>query len=273
MKNVLILGGSGLVGSAIIRELSTDKRLCLFSTVYQRKAPLTADRTFSLDVGQPDQIHSILRQTQPQVIISCLRGDLSSQLAAHTIAAEYLNENGGVLYFFSTANVFDRDMIRAHRESDQPDSCTDYGRYKIACEQKLTALLRERTCIIRIPQVWGKNSPRLNQLKNATAPEHRVVVYPRLSISTITDTMIAKKLAYVMEHNLCGIFHFSAVDSIRYDTFYRELAAKLAVDEAVLEENTEEAGDFVLLSEREAEFPKPLSFSNRDVIRELTDGI
>ena len=81
--------------------------------------------------------------------------------------------------------------------------------------------------------------------------------------------MIAKQLCYIITHELTGIFHLAAEDIINYKTFYAELAAKLGFPDAVLKEETEEAGIFALLSERSCEFPEALRITNQAVIDHL----
>ncbi|MDP4193197.1 MAG: hypothetical protein Q8858_16650 [Bacteroidota bacterium] len=67
---------------------------------------------------------------------------LDQQLSVHIKAAEYLKENRGSLYFFSTTNVFDNDLSKPHYEDDLPNFHTDYGQYKIECENKMKEILQ-----------------------------------------------------------------------------------------------------------------------------------
>lgn len=269
MDKVLVLGGSGLVGKAIINEISKVNKYDIYATYFKNGAPLSEDRSYRLNAEDTDNIKHILDSVKPQNVISCLRGNFDKQLILHTEIAQYLKETGGRLYFCSTTNVFDNDLSRPHYEDDTPDSQTDYGKYKIECEKRIQQILQEDACILRLPQVWGKDSPRMKQLIKSLKDKENIEVYPRLSYNTTTAGMIARKTAYILEHNLKGIFHLASEDTINYKEFYSELAKKLGFSNPEFEENYEEEGQFALLSKRSNEFPEELRVTNKWVINYL----
>jgi dTDP-4-dehydrorhamnose reductase len=153
---------------------------------------LNQDKNFKLSIEDPDNITGILNTLKPNIIVSCLRGDFNKQLKIHMKIADYLKKNGGSLYFFSTKNVFDNDFSRPHYEDDMPNSQTGYGQYKIEREKKIIEVLHDNVCILRLPQVWGKNSPRMSELLNSLKNNKDVIVYPKLFININTDVMIAR---------------------------------------------------------------------------------
>lgn len=269
MNKVLILGGSGLIGKAIINQMNKDYEI--YSTYYKHEPLLDKCTSFKLNIEDLENINYILNNVKPQIIISCIRGDYNKQMILHKKAAEYLKENGGCLYFFSTANVFDNDLSKSHYEDDLPNSSTDYGRYKIACEKIITEILKDNACILRIPQVFGKHSPRIIQLLSSLNNNKAITVYPKLFINTNTDVMIANQLCYIIKNKLKGIFHLTSEDIYHDSDFYNELVMKLGFNNVKFEENFEEEGHFALLSKRNDEFPKNLRLDNKFVIDYLTE--
>jgi len=269
MNKILILGGSGLIGRTAINEMTKYNKFDVYSTYFQNPIPLNQGKCFKLDIQDEDNISSILDNLKPQIIISCLRGDFNKQLILHAKSAEYLRENGGSLYFFSTTNVFDNDLSKPHYEDDLPTSQTDYGQYKIECENTISGILHDNACILRIPQVWGKNSPRMSELLNSLYNNKEIIVYPKLYHNTNTNFMIAKQLCYIINNNLNGIFHLVSEDIVNYKDFYKELITGLGFGNTRIEENFEEEGYFALLSKRTNEFPKQLRFNNKSVINYL----
>jgi len=265
MPNVLILGGSGFVGKAIINEFKNKYET--YATYYNH--PINEGKSFKLDIEDLKSFEGILNSVKPDIIISCLRGGFDRQLALHINAAEFLKENNGRLYFYSTTNVFDNDYSRPHFEDDLPDSQTDYGRFKIECEKRITEILGDNACILRLPQVWGKDSPRLVSLINQLRNNEKITVYPKLNISTTTDVMIAKRLYYIIEHNMSGKFHLVSEDTINHKDFYCELISVLRSSKAEIEENLEETGYFALLSKRSGEFTDELIHTNKSVIQDI----
>lgn len=271
MTKVLMMGGSGLVGRAVAAQMSGSGEFEIHAT-YRNSGDLPGfARWEQLDVGDPENLNRLLRAVKPQIIISCLRGNFADQLSLHDAAAEYLKRCVGTLYYFSTANVFDNDLSRPHAENDIPDSQTEYGQFKIACENKVRAILRENAVILRLPQVWGKASPRMRELKDSLKSGEKITVYPDLQINTNTDTMIAKQLCYIIKNRMTGIFHLAAAGSIGYREFYLRLAEGLGAESPAFEENFEEKGHFSLLPGRSGEFPAALRITNRAVLDYLTE--
>ncbi|WP_346931216.1 sugar nucleotide-binding protein [Clostridium sp.] len=269
MKKVLILGGSGLIGRTVINEMTKYNKFDVYSTYFQNSIQLNKGKCFKLDIQNEDNIDKILDNLKPQIIISCLRGEFNKQLILHAKTAEYLIGNGGSLYFFSTLNVFDNDFSKPHYEDDLATPKTDYGKYKMECENTISEILHDNACIVRIPQVWGKNSQRMSELLNSLHNNKDIIVYPKLYYNTITNVMIAKQLCYIINNNLKGIFHLVSEDIVNYKDFYKELITRLGFDNTRIQENFEEEGYFALLSKRANEFPKQLRFNNKSVINYL----
>jgi len=269
MNKILILGGSGLIGTAIINELTKYNQFDVYSTYFQNPITLNQEKSFKLDIQDEDNISSILDNLKPKIIISCLRGSFNKQLTLHVKTAEYLRENGGSLYFFSTTNIFDNDLSKPHYEDDLPSSNTDYGQYKIECEKKISEILHDNACILRIPQVFGKSSPRMSELLNSLHNNKDIIVYPKLYHNTNTNDMIAKQLCYIINNKLKGIFHLVSDDIVNHKDFYKNLIAGLGFINARIKENFEEEGYFALLSKRTNEFPEKLRFTNKSVINYL----
>ena len=271
MKKILVLGGSGLVGSAIIKQMCD--RYDVYSTYCHNSKYKRNDKSIKFDVDKPEFITDILNKVKPDIVISCLRGDYGNQLTVHEKAAQYLKNNGGMLYFFSTTNVFDADASRSHNEDDIPKSCTDYGRYKICCEERLKEIMNEKVCILRIPQVWGKTCPRLVNLFKLNEKNGQVEVYPELEINTNTDVMIARQLGFIIENDLKGIFHLAAEDTIKYDVLIRKILKQANLKNISIQNNYEEKGWFTLSSKRINTFPPELRITNERVIRAITNQV
>lgn len=265
MINILILGGSGLVGRAIIDEMNMCNGFKVYSTFFHNPIA-NQERCFKLNIENSNDIVNILNVTKPNCVVSCLRGNFNNQLDIHVKVAEHLKKHCGKLYFFSTTNVFDNDMSRPHYENDAPNSCTDYGNYKLECENRITNILGDNACILRIPQVWDKNSPRMNELLTSIRNNKEVIVYPKLFHNTNTNTMIARQLSYIISNNLNGIFHLASQDVVNHKDFYYELISRLGFNNVNIKDDFEAEGYFALLSNRYNHFPKELRITNKSVI-------
>ena len=271
MHSVLILGGSGLVGKALIREMNAHENYEVYATWNDHLIPWYKEKSCRLNVNTPDDIDNLLDNLKPQSIISCLRGDFDKQLALHAKAAEYLRQCGGMMYYCSTANVFDSDYSRPHYEDDMPDSDSDYGQFKIECEKKIIDILHENACILRLPMMFGKQCRRVNELVEFVSDNREIEVYPNIFVNTNTDTNLAKQINYIIKNNLKGIFHLAAEDMISYKDLYVSLSKALGYENVNIKENLEEKGYLALLSKRSSEFADDLRITNGSVIDYLVD--
>lgn len=252
MKKVLILGASGLVGKALIEELKDE--FDLYGTYGSTLTNLPVEKQFQLKVDQPDQLLDVINELKPAVVISCLRGPFDQQLDFHKQLALKLKTMNSQLYYFSTTNVFDGDYSSPHVETDLPHAVSDYGNFKIACEKMLSEILNERVTIIRIPAIWGKDSPRWNQMKESIKNEEKIEVYNNLVCNNLLDIDLAKQLHVIIKEELKGIFHLGSEDLMSHAQFYKLIASELENGESLLQYRDFEKSDntyyFALKSDR-----------------------
>lgn len=62
---------------------------------------------YHFSVESAADISPILEQVQPDIVISCLRGDFAKQLAFHEVIADWLMDRNGKIIYISSAYVFD----------------------------------------------------------------------------------------------------------------------------------------------------------------------
>ncbi|MEH7336379.1 sugar nucleotide-binding protein, partial [Neobacillus drentensis] len=232
MQKILILGASGLVGSALIDELKYD--FDLYGTYSSKLTSLPDDKQFQLEVQQLDKLKNMINSIKPDIVISCLRGEFDWQLEFHRVLARDLHNKNTRVYYFSTTNVFDGDFSRSHIETDLPISESDYGKFKIKCENVLKEALDERVIIIRIPAIWGKDSPRWNLIKESIKNNKVIDVYSNLICNNLLDVLLAKQLRFMIENNLKGIFHLGSTDMMTQVEFFEQIIGKLASNKNIL---------------------------------------
>jgi dTDP-4-dehydrorhamnose reductase len=233
MEKVLILGASGLVGRALIDEFKDG--FDLYGTYSSTLANLPEEKRFQLDVLQIEKLRDIVHSVKPDIVISCLRGAYDQQFDLHKDLAMELRYTSSRLYFFSTTNVFDGDHSKTHSEADKPISISDYGIFKIECERMLQEILEDRTIIIRIPAIWGKNSPRWNLIKESIKDKRMIDVYSNLVCNNLLDVHLAKQLRYIIENNLKGLFHLGSIDTMTQGQFFEKIITGLGSDHYLLQ--------------------------------------
>ena len=190
----MILGGSGFLGNALYKELCSyfDTYGTYFSA---RKAFEDNQQFFKYDM-QEDDVYDMLHLVKPQIIISALRGNFAAQILAHQHLVEYVQENDCMLFFLSSANVFDRYTKYPSYELDKTLSDSIYGRFKIKIENMLLRLPKEKMAILRVPMVFGNSSPRIKEIKKFILENEPVEVFPNL-ILNVTNAILLNPLKAV----------------------------------------------------------------------------
>lgn len=271
MKKMLILGASGLIGRALIAECQN--KFDIYGTYHSTQTTLPDEKQFQVHITQIEQLKQLIQTIKPDVIISCLRGDLDQQLFFHKELAVQIKNSESIVYFFSTANVFDGDFSKHHTEMDKPTATSEYGQYKIKCENVLSNELGERAVTIRIPQIWGKESPRLRSLQQSIHTKQAIEVYRNLECNNLLDSQLAKQLDYIIQNELTGIFHLGARDMMSHEAFYKKVVSRMSHSNVHFSEsnfeNNLQTYYFGLQSIR-TDIPESLHQTNLEIISHIT---
>lgn len=265
MQRILILGASGTVGRAVFRQLARNQDLQVFGT-YCSSEQAASPSMLRFSVESPDDICALLEQVRPDVVISALRGGFAEQLTAHERAARYLADSGGKLIYLSTANVFDGSLQQPHYEADPPCSDSDYGTFKIQCEELLRRLLGSRAVLLRLPFVWGRSSPRIREVKAGCAAG-KLEVYGGLSSNHVSDQQIAQVIEWIIREDKGGTFHVGTTDVVDYSWFITQLIA--AMDTRQPELVIQEVPAVMAVLSARQDLPEALQWTSRKLIAYL----
>lgn len=266
MGSVLVLGASGLAGRAIFHRLS--KNYSVYGTYHTPKAGFkTEEKMFFLDIDSTDMLKNLLERLRPEVIISSLRGDFEKQLLLHQKAAEYMaKQSGGKLIYLSTANVFDNRLSTPHYEQDETNAESDYGKFKISCETMLRGILGEKCVILRFPEIYGHNCPRISKLKENIENKRTIHTWANLYVNYTLDIQIAKYVEHIIHNHLTGIFHIGSTDVYDYARFQKELAERLHLGIPDFEVETLPQKQYQAVLTARKDIPAELSLSVSDIM-------
>lgn len=263
--NVLVLGVSGLAGSAIAKALQAEGHP-VSGTYFSSPGHNSASNVLRFDLDEPQSILPLLERTRPDVVISCLRGDFGRQLEAHGLAADFLRRHDGKLVYLSTANVFDGDLSRPHYERDALCSDSTYGRFKIACEQLLQDRLGDNCVILRPPEIYGRDCPRLRALISSARSGSPVRTYENLCVNYATDAQIARWTAFILKHDLRGVFHVGTRDVSDYTAFLDRLSDRLGLPRPVYSVTRSDTPAYQAVLPGRGDIPAALQLSVDDVL-------
>ncbi|HJB91860.1 MAG TPA: sugar nucleotide-binding protein [Candidatus Eisenbergiella merdigallinarum] len=268
---ILILGASGLAGSAIRRELKGKYETVLGTWRTKAHAPDGDPGMIRWSLEEPGRLAELLRATEPDVVVSCLRGDFGMQEEAHRIAADFLaGKPGGRMLFLSSANAFDADQTRPHFEGDRPVAQSDYGKMKVRCEELIRSRLGENGIILRPPFIWDRDCPGIRRLKESAGSKAPVQAWKNFETNHATAGQIAKWVSFILERNLRGVFHVGTEDLSDHAAFLEELARRLNLKGVVFSTEEEDTKQILAVLPGRREIPPKLRLRVEDVLRGLT---
>lgn len=225
--NILLLGNMGQLGWELNRSLLT-------------LGALTALDYPQIDMTSADNIHSVISQTKPHVILNATaytdvdRAETQQDLALSInavgpgILAQEARKIGAALIHYSTDYIFDGTNTAPYKETDIPSPIHFYAHTKLAGEQAVQdaggtyLILRtswmyslRRPCFLTKVLQWAKNSQSLSivddQVSNPT--------WARMLAEATANVLAqgnADVLAWLNQNH--GIYHVASCDYCsRYD--------------------------------------------------------
>lgn len=265
MKKILILGASGFIGNAIYRELNS--YFDTYGTYFSARKSFEGNKQFQRYDLEEDDIVEIVEKIRPDLIISALRGNFQAQVMAHQHLVEYILTRPCKLFFISSANVFDAYSKYPSYENDKTLSESIYGRLKIKIENMLLRIPKSKMAILRVPMVFGNNSPRIKEIRNNLAQGEPLEVFPNLIINVTNDDRLTQQIHYLINRNRTGVFHLGSGDLIHHEDFIQEVVRRLGNFHPIYKRVfTTNEDRYLAVLPKTYPLPKNLQFSCQDII-------
>ena len=232
---LLVLGGTGMLGSTLVRELGRAPEVELHATVRDivslpaDMASALGDRAVELDILDEAGRRRVLDQVRPDVVVNAIGVVKQAPEVADHVATVQINsllphqlalecEAGGArLVHVSTDCVFS-GRRGLYRESDIPDPVDFYGRSKLVGEVVNGGHLTIRTSII------GNELKRHSSLLDWFLAQDGTVVrgFDRAIYSGVTTVEFARFLREVVlpTPHLSGLYQLSSSPISKYDLLH-----------------------------------------------------
>ena len=224
-KKILILGGSGFLGYALYKELNAFYDVyCTYRSPNEKFKKNDRFIQWDLETELPS---ILLEEVQPDIIISAVRGEFYAQLEAHIILIDYVIRRKKRLMFLSSANVFDAFTNFPSYEYDKTFSYSKYGHFKIKIENALLRLPNDHYSILRLPMIFGKNAPRLKEIKALYDLKEPIEVFPNVVLNATSIQKFTQQTHYIINRELNGIFHLGSQDLIHHNELIEKFCRRL----------------------------------------------
>jgi len=268
LKSILILGGSGYIGNTLYKELAPYYNT--FATYNSSKYFTKNKHFFPLNIEE-DSPQVILREVQPKLIISSLRGDFNAQLETHSFLTDYIRNKNCRILFLSSANVFDSFLHYPSYEYDKTLSESIYGRFKIKIENQLMRLATGKYTIARLPMIFGLNAPRTLEIDTALREDLPIEVFPNTIINVNSDIRLSQQIHYLINQQRTGIFHLGSSDLISHFDFIKTIVEKRHYKPGIFKQVfTSNRIRYLATLPKENKLPSNLLPSHTNIIDDLT---
>ena len=265
-KRILIFGGSGFLGNALYKELNSYYNS--FATYKTPKKEFDQNSKFYLFDYETDLVDILLDAIKPDVIISAVRGNFTSQVYFHFELMDWILKNECKLIFLSSSNVFDSFHHYPSYEYDKTFSESKYGYFKIKIENALLRLPTQKYVIARLPMIFGHGSPRIQEIKMHHKLKAPIEVFPNVIINATTVSKFTQQIHYLINRNRKGVFHLGSHDLIHHSELIEDICNELQLNKPLFKQVYNSNEDRYLAAiPRDNKLPKNLNISIKDVVK------
>ena len=243
-KTVLVVGGSGFVGSHVVTKLREQYKV--YATY--RSHPITLPGVTYLPMALEDRIWTkrLIRWVEPHVIVYCAGSNDRQWVEAKGDEADLVHASGistvaeacGILQskviYISNAYTFEGKSGNYH-ESDTALPYTDFGKLKLSGENYLRAKSLN-WAVVRSSPLYGRSVPFhpnfLDMLRMRLDRGQPVELSDRETHSWAPVGGLADVIALMIESTIKNkMFHYSGLTKVSSFEFAREFAKKFGYSE------------------------------------------
>ena len=269
MKRILILGASGFIGNALYKELCS--YFDTHGTYHSNSDNFESNHQFHQFDMNSENIELVLENLKPNIIISAVRGDFDSQVHLHFSIIKYLINKNAKLIFISSANVFDAFTNFPSYEYDKTLSLSVYGRFKIKIENALLRLPNHLYNIVRLPMVFGQNSPRVREIRQILDLNESLEVFPNVVINATEISKVTQQIHYIINRDKEGVYHLGSTDLTHQKDFIEEICEGLGYENPLFKNVYDSNYDrFLAVLPKDNRLPENLEITIQQVIEAST---
>ena len=224
-------------------------------------------RMFQWDL-ETETVSLLLEELAPDLIIPALRGGFAAQTHVHFEIINYLVQFQKKIIFISSANVFDVFTNYPSYEYDKTLSESVYGRFKIKIENALLRLPNSLYNIVRLPMIYGHNSPRIKELKLMHELQESIEVFPNVVINATTHDKFCQQIHYIINRDLEGVFHLGSQDLIHHKELVEDILKGLHLENPIFKNVYNSNEDrYIAVIPKDNKLPKNLQINIEEVIQ------
>jgi len=245
-SKLLVLGGSGLVGSTIVNYAKNN-----YDTIFSynsNKINISNTKSFQIDLlNDHTKIETIIENYKPNIIINTIAHssvDLCEEdhFIADKLHIETTKKIANVcakinskLIFLSTDAVFEGKLNKQYVENDVANPINYYGETKLKAE-KIVLNMSSNNVVLRTAVIYGFHEKSrftnwiLDYLKNGKSVDP---FSDQFNTPTLVDDLV-KAILKIIENNISGLYHATGKTCVNRYEFSKLLAKKFSLDETLI---------------------------------------
>jgi len=237
MSRILILGGSGILGSEVLNQLQV------------RNIDYVSPKSSDLDIRDRGSLESFIGDFKPNWIINCAawtnvdgaEDSFDSALELNSVAvkniAEVAKKYECPMIHISTDYVFDGASSNPYSETAPVNPVNRYGQSKLQGETTLLSAYPEGSYVIRTSWLYGtkgKNFVKTMAKKALNGENARVVDDQEGSPTSARDLAIGI-IQLIESQPVPGIYHYSNTGSCSWFELAQAIYEKVGADSNLVE--------------------------------------
>jgi dTDP-4-dehydrorhamnose reductase len=261
-SKLLVLGGSGLVGSSFINTSKTDYDIIFSYNTNNIKIPNT--QSFQIDLLNDNKIEKIIENYNPDIVLHTIaHSSVDLCETDHSIAnklhidttnqiANTCASINSKLIFLSTDAVFEGQLNKKYCETDIPNPINYYGKTKLDAE-KIVLNASSNNVVLRTSVIygWHKKSRFTNWILSYLKDNKIVDPFAdQFNTPTLIDDLI-QVILKIINKDISGLYHATGKTCLNRYQFAILLAEKFSYDPSLIHSVTK--------LEKKQNAPRPIS--------------
>jgi len=261
-SKLLVLGGSGLVGSSFINTSKTDYDVIFSYNTNKIKIPNT--QSFQIDLLDDNKIEKIIENYNPDVVIHTIAHSSVDLCETDHNVADRLHVDmtkkiantcasiNSKLIFLSTDAVFEGQLNKKYCENDIPNPINYYGKTKLEAE-KIVLNASINNVVLRTSVIYGfhKKSRFTNWILDYLKDGKSVDPFSdQFNTPTLIDDLV-QVILKIIDKDISGLYHATGKTCLNRYQFAILLAEKFSYDPSLIHSVTK--------LEKKQNAPRPIS--------------
>ncbi len=239
MVDLLVIGGTGFLGRAIVRE-ALARNLGVVAT--RRHGTWTEPEAGweVLDVLDHDEVARVIERHRPRAVVNAAYVLSGPDLVAVTGRApaamsRAARRTGSRFLHLSTDLVFDGTSTRAYVESDQPRPILEYGQVKFDSERAVMTTDPE-ALVVRTSLLHGgvEPGPQEDMVRRAANGADISFFVDEIRSPVRVGEVAAGLLDLTLTRRAVGLWHLAGDQPLNRLAFARRLALSMGIDPDLL---------------------------------------